>query len=245
MNRTLGIAAVMLILAFVALPRILLGSAYADMRLAPYMVIVAVVAVALVSPSRRQASLVAAAAVAIYAGRLAMLTVVFAQKDAANAAQLRALDHIAPNSRVFVEVALQCTARWETTRMDHLGAMAIVRRNAFVNGQWTAAGAQLLTIRYAPAKGYAEDPTQILRPWYCRDRKAKTYPDALNHLPRDAFDYVWLIDRPRLLWNSFPGLVPIWHGERSGILYRVLPPAAGSATSASDTPTGSQPRTAR
>ena len=243
MNRTLGIAAVMLILAFVALPRILLGSAYADMRLAPYMVIVAVVALAPISRSRRVAGAIAAAAVAIYAGRLAILTGDFIDKDRAYAGQLRALPHIAPGSRVFVEVSLQCIGRWETTRMDHLGAMAIVRRGAFVNGQWTAAGAQLLTIRYVPAKGYAEDPTQILRPPGCRDRKARSYPDVINTLPHDAFDYVWLIDRPRQALNSFPGLVPVWIGARSGILYRVLP--TGSATSAIDTPTGSSPLTAR
>ena len=244
MNRTLGIAAVMLILAYILLPRILLGSAYADMRLAPYMVLVAVVALALRAPSRLQAQVVAIAAVAIFVGRLGILTVDFAERDAANARQLRALDHIAPGSRVFVEVALPCLGEWETPRMDHLGAMAIVRRGAFVNGQWTAAGAQLLTIRYAPAKGYAEDPTEILRPYRCRQAHAKTYPEGLNALPREAFDYVWLINMPRYRWNSFPHLVPIWTGGDRGILYRVIPPEAGSATRASDTPTGSSPRTA-
>ncbi len=63
-------------------------------------------------------------------------------------------------------------------------------------------------------------------------------------LPRDAFDYVWLIDLPEERWNSFPGLVPIWTGGHSGILYRVLPDQAGSATRASETPAGSKPRTA-
>jgi hypothetical protein len=196
MNRTLGIAAVMLILAYILLPRILLGSAYADMRLAPYMMLVATIALQLKSTSRVQASIVALLATALFAGRLALLTVDFAAKDAAYARQLKALDHIPRDSRVFVEVSLQCLNHWETTRMDHLGAMAIVRRDAFVNGQWTAAGAQLLTIRYAPAKGYAEDPTQVLRPWRCRQAHAKTYPSGLNNLPHNAFDYVWLIDMP-------------------------------------------------
>lgn len=252
MNRTLGIAAVMLILAYILLPRILLSSAYADMRLAPYMVIVAVAALALKSPSRRQAATVALVASAIFLGRMAMLTVDFAQKNAANAHQLEALDHVRPGSRIFVEVSLQCLGKWETTRMDHLGAMGIVRRGAFVNGQWTDPGAQLLTIRYAPAKGYAEDPTEILRPYPCRQWHAKTYPEGLNHLPLNAFDYVWLIDMPRQRWNSFPGLVPIWTGGDRGILYRVVPPGpgdpttpAGWATRASDTPKGSQPRAAK
>jgi hypothetical protein len=244
MNRTLGVAALMLILAYILLPRILLNSAYADMRLAPYVVLIAIAALTLKSPSHRQASIVATIATLIFVVRLGLLTEDFAERDAANRRQLEALDHIRPGSRVFVEVALPCVGNWETTRMDHLGAMAIVRRGAFANGQWTDPGAQLVRITYAPAKGYAEDPTEILRPYSCRQAKAKTYPDGLNNLPHGAFDYVWLIDMPRARWNSFPGLVPIWTGGTSGILYRVLPLPAGSTTKASDTPTGSSPRTA-
>lgn len=244
MNRTLGIAALMLILAYILLPRILLGSAYADMRLAPYVMLVAVVALTLRIPSRRQAGIVAALATALFVCRILILTVSFAQHERANAHQLEALAHVAPGSRVFVEVYLPCLSKWETSRMDHLGAMAIVRRGAFANGQWTDPGAQLVRIKYAPAKGYAEDPTEILRPRGCTDKRSKTYPDALNQLPRDAFDYVWLIDMPRSKWNSFPALEPIWNGGESGILYRVLPPVAspaGSATSASETPAGNKP----
>ncbi len=47
---TLGIAALLLIAVFVLLPRVLLGSAYADMRLVPYMLAIAILALA---PDRR------------------------------------------------------------------------------------------------------------------------------------------------------------------------------------------------
>jgi hypothetical protein len=213
------------------------------MRLAPYVLAVAVVAIAMRSQNRRWAAIVAGAAALLFVARIAILTENFARHEAANRRQLSALDHVKPGSRVFVQVWLQCIGRWETSRMDHLGAMAIVRRDAFANGQWTDPGAQLVRIKYAPAKGYAEDPTEILRPHRCRDRRTKPYPEGINNLPHDAFDYVWLIDIPRSRWNSFPGLEPIWTGGRSGILYRVLP-GSGSATKASDTPTGNSPRTA-
>ena len=254
MNRTLGIASLMLILAYILLPRILFGSAYADMRLAPYVMLIAVSALALATPSRRQSAIVAAAATALFVLRMGILTDDFAAHDRANAHQLAALNLVKPGSRVFVEVNLPCLSWWETSRMDHLGAMAIVRRGAFANGQWTDPGAQLVRIKYAPAKGYAEDPTEILRPRRCTDRRAKRYPEGLNNLPHDAFDYVWLIDMPKAKWNSFPGLTPIWNGGESGILYRVGPrppwsevmpePALGSATRAIDTPAGNKPRTA-
>ncbi|UAK24490.1 hypothetical protein [Sphingomonas nostoxanthinifaciens] len=242
MNRTLGVAALMLILAYLLLPRILLGSAYADMRLAPYVVMIAVVALAVPRPSRRAGHILAGTATAIFLIRIIGLTQSFAAHDAAAQHQLAALDHVKPGSRVFVQVALQCIGRWETTRMDHLGAMAIVRRDAFANGQWTDPGAQLVRIRYAPARHWAEDPTEILRPPPCAPRRTRFYPKSVNDLPRKAFDYVWMIDLPRANWYSFPGLEPIWTGGKRGILYRVVP--TGSATSASDTPTGSKPRTA-
>ena len=249
MNRTLGIAALMLIIAYIALPRILFGSAYADMRLAPYVMMVSVIALGLSKPSPRQAAIVAGLATALFALRIGLLSESFAVHHRANEHQLEALNHVRPGSRVFVEVHLPCLGMWETSRMDHLGAMAIVRRGAFANGQWTDPGAQLVRIKYAPAKGYAEDPTEILRPRWCSDRRSKTYPAGLNDLPHDAFDYVWLIDMPRDKWNSFPGLTPIWTGGDSGILYRVGPRPSwsvpiGSATKASDTPAGKSPRTA-
>jgi hypothetical protein len=244
MNRTIGIATLLLVLAYVLLPRILLGSAYADMRLAPYLFLMGVAAVTLKRGSRREAGIVAAVATAFFVGRIALLTDSFAAQSRANEAQLQALNHVKPGSRVFVQVSLRCTAYWTTSRMDHLGAMAIVRRGAFANGQWTDPGAQLVRIKYAPAKGFAEDPTEILRPPRCHMGRAKRYPDALNTLPRDAFDYAWIIDWPRARWNSFPGLEPIWTGRNRGILYRVIPPQAGSATKPSETPTGRSPRTA-
>ena len=245
MNRMLFAAALLLSLAYVLLPRILLGSAYADMRLAPYVMIMAVVALVPKSPARWLAGSLAVAATALLVARIGILTVDFARQDAANARQLEALNHVPRGSRVFVQVTLQCLGHWETTRMDHLGAMAIVRRDAFANGQWTDPGAQLVRITYAPAKGYAEDPTEVLRPDRCRQREVTPYPRSLNELPRDAFDFAWMIDMPKARWRSFPGLVPVWTGGDSGILYRVLPPSAETATSASETPTGSSPRTTK
>jgi hypothetical protein len=223
MNRTLGIACLILMIAFALLPRILLNSAYADMRLAPYVIAIGAIALTLKSASRWQSAAVATAATLFYAARLAVLTVNFAHHDAANQRQLEALNHIAPYSRVFVQASLQCLSRWETTRMDHLGSMAIVRRGAFMNGQWADPGAQLLVMKYVPPDDYDKDPSQILRPYRCRSADAKTFPEAVNALPRGAFDYVWLINMPKRMWVSFPGLMPIWTGGKAGILYKVMP----------------------
>jgi hypothetical protein len=237
MNRTLGVAALMLIISYILLPRILMGSAYADMRLAPFMVAIAVLAL---TPRARNIwwlNTLAVAALALFLVRIGISTTQFIRLDQNYDRQLAALDHVPHGARVFVLVDLPCLSRWDPTRMDHLGAMAIVRREAFVNGQWSMPGAQLLSIRYAPARGYAEDPTQIMRPKRCRARSARSIEGSIAGFPRHAFDYLWLVDAPPAHWPNQPDLKQVWHG-RTGALYRVI----GSATAANDTPKGSERR---
>lgn len=237
MNRKLGIAALMLIATYILLPRILLGSAYADMRLAPFMVAVAVIAVTPRIRNRWVLSGIAAAAAAIFVLRIGVSTEHFAENDRVYREQLAALDHVPAGSRVFVLVDLPCLSRWDGTRLDHLGAMAIVRRDAFVNGQWSMPGAQLIGIRYAPAKGYSEDPTQIMRPRRCRSRHARDIAQSVEKFPRFAFDYLWMVNAPGAARPVDPGLQPVWQAPR-GALYRIV----GTATAAMDTPSGSDAR---
>jgi len=235
MRRTLGVAAVVLIIAYILMPRIVIGSAYADMRLAPYVIAVGVLAVVPRFTNRIALQAVALFAVAIFGYRIYLSTVRFEAFSQHQEAQLKALDRVKPGSRIFVLVDLPCLSRWESPRMEHLGGMAIVRREAFVNGQWTMAGAQLLSIKYAPAKGYAEDPTQVMRPKYCRAWNARSIESSVALFPRQAFDYLWLIDATPDHWpGSDPTLKMVWNGGRRGALYRIV----GSATMAMDTPKG-------
>jgi hypothetical protein len=227
------------------LPRILLGSAYAELGLTPFAMGFGLIALTPPGGARRFAAFVAMAGLVFFVVRMSATTWSFFRYDRAYTRQLQAIDHIARGSRVLVLVNLPCNRNWVTTRMDHLGSQAIVRKDAFVNGQWVMPGAQLLTITYAAAGRFARDPTQLLRPEECRARSEPTLPDTLAHFPRDAFDYFWLIDMPPERWVHDPGLQPIWHGKRRGILYRVLHPQPGSATIPSDTPNGSEPRPTR
>ena len=235
MRRTLGVALLVLIIAYILMPRIAIGSAYADMRLAPYVIAIGVIGVVPRFTNRIALSTVAALAVIIFAGRIYQSTERFAAFAKWHEAQLEALNHIKPQSRVFALVELPCLSRWESPRLEHLGAMAIVRREAFVNGQWTMPGAQLLSIRYAAAKGYSEDPTQVMRPKRCRARNARTIESSVTLFPRHAFDYLWLINASQDHWpGNDPSLEMVWNGGERGALYRIV----GSATLAMDTPNG-------
>lgn len=247
-DRTLGLAALFLFAAYLLLPRVLLGSAYADMRMAPYALAIALIGLRPTGGRRWWGPALAVAGCVFLIVRLGGHTLHYARLSRAYDAQLAAIDHLPVGARVMVLVTLPCEGQWTYSRMDHLGSIAIGRRQAFVNGQWAMAGAQLLTIRNPGVGRFGGDPTQLLRPLHCRRRGEPVFRDTLENFPRGAYDHLWLIDMPRAGWVRHPDLAPVWHGRTRGILYRVVAaPAAlsGSATSASDTPNGSVPRATR
>lgn len=222
MRRTLGVATLVLIIAYVLMPRIVIGSAYADMRLAPYVIAIGVIGLVPRFTNRMALGIVAAIALLIFGIRIGQATIQYAGFSKYQEGQLAAIDHIQRGSRVFALVELPCLSRWESPRLEHLGAMAIVRKEAFVNGQWTMPGAQLLSITYAPAKGYAEDPTQVMRPRRCRAPRARSIESSVALFPRDAFDYLWLINASRDHWPSNdPSLKLVWNGGERGALYQI------------------------
>jgi hypothetical protein len=230
------LALFVMLLIFTLMPRVLLGSAYADMRLAPFIFAVAVIGL---RPKgwveRRLSGALAVAGIAFFAARLAVTTTVFADIDRVWRGQLAALDHVAPGSRVLVQVNVACWHAWHSDRTDHIGSFAIVRRDAFTNDQWAMPGAQLVRVRYFGGAPFIVDPSQMQRPPYCRAHGETTLDITMKRIPAGGFDYLWMINLPRAQWPRRTDLVPVWSGGERGILYRL----SGSATSASDTPNGS------
>ncbi|SMF67143.1 hypothetical protein [Allosphingosinicella indica] len=237
-SHKLGLATLFLMLAFIGLPRILLGSAYADMRLAPFLFAVAIIAIAPVGEfAKRWSGAIAIFGIAFFAARIAVSTAAFADVDRGWQAQLAAVPHIAEGSRVLALAETPCNEVWDRPRFEHLTSFATIRRDAFVNDQWVMPGAQLLRVRYRDGEPFADDPSQILRPPECQTRREGSIAMAMQVLPRGAFDHFWLIGVGPADWPSAPFLQPVWQGER-GVLYRVV----GTATNASDTPNGSDAR---
>ncbi|WP_380877561.1 hypothetical protein ACFB49_13350 [Sphingomonas sp. DBB INV C78] len=220
MDPRLGFAALILFIAFLLMPGIVMSAAYADMRLAAYMLAVAVLALAPQSEDPKWRRRIALAGLLFFAVRLGVQTWTYWKLDRGYQPQLAAVEHIPMGSRVFAMVNVECLDAWGMSRMEHLGQMAIVRREAFVNGQWPMPGGRLLTVTYEAAKGFALDPTQMRRPKRCLQSDSITLEHVVAKLPRAAFDYLWLIDFPVADQPRDPGLVPVWQGKR-GILYRI------------------------
>ena len=229
-SRNLAASSLFLLLVFVLLPRIVFGSAYADMRLVPYMMAVPVLAIR-VRPamSLRAQRAIALAGLAFFLARTAGTTISFYLYDRDYDRELAALDHLPRGARLVSFVGVPCIQPWTMSRREHLPGLALVRRDAFSNDQWSMAGAQLLIADYPAGRGFSHDPTQIVTLNPCRGEIWRTVGEALTEFPRGAFDYVWMIRPPPYDPRLAEGLQPIWRSG-SSVLYRVVdrsPPLAG------------------
>ncbi|WP_288935152.1 hypothetical protein [uncultured Sphingomonas sp.] len=220
-SRNLGLSALFLLAVYLLLPRIVFGSAYADMRLAPFVLAIAVIAL---RPKRglslRGASTFAALGLAFFGVRVAAQTASYWLYAQSYDRTLTALDHVPVGARLVTMVGRHCYDDWTYSRFEHIPGIALVRRHAYANDQWSMAGAQLLTVRYTPAGRFAHDPSEIVTDRRCRGEWWRPLKLSLAILPRQAFDYVWLINPSDYGPEFVAGMTPIWREGRS-VLYRI------------------------
>jgi len=221
LSRNLAFSAIVLAVCFVMVPRIVFGSAYADMRLVPYLMAVALLAIRFRgAPDRTTAQVLAVLALLFFATRTAANTASLWMAADDQKAKLAALDHVPEGARVITLTGMTCNEYWPMLRNSHLGAMVIARRDGFSNDQWLLEGVNLLDLKYRAAGYFAADPSQLVRPNRCRDPLHRMIDSSLSALPRNDFDYVWLIDVPPYDPNLVADLPVVWRGPGS-ILYRL------------------------
>jgi hypothetical protein len=221
LSRNLAFSAIVLAASFAIIPRIVFGSAYADMRLVPYLMAVALLAVRFRDvPHRRTAHVLAALGLLFFATRTIANTISLGMAGMDQRAKFHAIDAMPEGARVITLTGMPCSEYWPLLRNSHVGAMVIVRRDGFSNDQWLLEGVNLLDLKYRAAGYFAADPSQLVRPNHCRDPLHRTIDQSLGALPRNDFDYVWLIDVPPYDPALVAGLQPVWRGPGS-ILYRL------------------------
>ena len=223
LSRNLAFSAIVLAVSFAILPRIIFGSAYADMRLVPYLIAVGLLAIRFRgAPDRTTAQVLAVVGLLFFATRTVANTVSLGRAADDQSAKLKAIDLMPRGARVISLVGMTCQEYWPLLRNGHLGAMVIVRRDGFSNDQWLLEGVNLLDLRYRAAGYFAADPSQLVRSNQCRDRLHRMIDDSLSRLPRKDFDYVWLIDAPPYSPETVADMRPVWRGPGS-ILYKTQP----------------------
>ena len=222
-SRNLVFSALVLAASFALLPRIIFGSAYADMRLVPYLMAVGVLAIRFRGPAdRRMAQVLAVLGLMFFATRTAANTISLAESADDQTAKMHAIDQMPEGARVVSLVGMTCQEYWPMLRNGHLGAMVIVRRNGFANDQWVIEGVNLLDLNYTKAGYFAADPSQLVRPNHCLDPLHRMIDQSLTALPREDFDYVWLIDPPAYSPDTVADMKLVWRGPGSA-LYKTRP----------------------
>jgi hypothetical protein len=221
LSRNLAFSAIVLAVSFVLLPRIIFGSAYADMRLVPYLMAVALLAIRFRgSPDRTMAQVLAVLGLLFFAVRIGANTTSLAMAADDQRAKLQALDYVPEGARVITLTGMTCTEYWPMLRNSHIGAMVIARRDGFSNDQWVIEGVNLLDLKYRAAGYFAADPSQLVRPNGCRESLHRMIDQSLSALPRQDFDFVWLVDVPPYDPKLVADLQPVWRGPGS-VLYRL------------------------
>lgn len=222
LSRNLLFSAFVLALAFLLLPWEIFGSAYADMRLVPFLWAILLLAIRFRDQTDlRLARMLAIAGLAFFLIRIGATSASLAMAAHDQRGKLEALDHVPPGARVYSIVGHPCDG-WAMTRDDHLPSLVIERRNGFTNDQWVIAGANLLELRYRDAGWFGYDPSQIVLPDGCARLEVGRIGWRLSRFPRAAFDYLWLIDPPAFDHQLLGGAQLVWQGPRAA-LYRLRP----------------------
>ena len=140
-SRNLGLSALFLLGVYLLLPRIVFGSAYADMRLVPFLLAIAVIAL---RPRRgipiRHAAVVAAMGLTFFLVRMAGTTASFWLYDRSYDRALAALDKVPEGARIVSFVGRTCRDEWMYSRLEHVPGLLTVRKAAYTNDQWSMAG---------------------------------------------------------------------------------------------------------
>jgi hypothetical protein len=220
-SRNLGLSAAFLLAVFILLPRIVFGSAYADMRLAPFMVAIALIAL---RPRKglsiRHAATLAALGMAFFLVRVVSTTASFLLYSQSYDQAFKVIDRVPQGAKMVTFIGRQCTDDWAYSRLEHIPAIGLERKLIFTNDQWSMAGAQTLTTHYPIAKRFAHDPSQIVTDRWCHGEWWWPIQASLARLPRDAFDYVWMINPPPYDVKFNAGLVEMYR-DGPMVLYRV------------------------
>lgn len=208
---------------YVIMPENINGSNFVSARIIPYAVAYALLAIDPSQVDARHRQLISTVALVFVFVRLAGTTASLALYDQSYNQDLVALKYIRPGSAVAVLARQTCTssfASWRNARVQHLGGMALLRANAFVNDQWTTDGLQLVGARYKQAGHFLKEPSEDVMLEHCPWGRAPMLQDALQALPRTAFQYVWLLDIPAAARPKLPWLKPL-HATPETALYAI------------------------
>lgn len=223
----LGYPAIAMLALYCVVPSAFGGGSYADMRMTPYIIALGFLSfrprpVAVSGSAASRLRFLPVLAVGFFALRCLGTTASFALSATVYNQALHAVAHIPQGQRVAAFVGRGCRTGWNPHRLDHLPSLALLRRDAFVNDQWNIGRTQVVQPIYFastdPGFHYGQDPSQIVMAQPCGP--AWSLDRSLAELPRERFDFVWLITPPAFNPHGLDGMTEVWR-EGAQALYRI------------------------
>jgi hypothetical protein len=217
----LATASILFLLLYLLLPFQLFGSIFADMRLAPIILMTAILALVPVKTLGWAERGIALVATAVLFVRLVTGASGFSADDREFKSHLAAADHIAPGARVVALLAVPCVQPWRPSRVKFLAALAVVERDAFVNTGFDTPGTELLI-----PKGGVGTPFTSQESMYVRDDLScpadlrSVLARKIAEIPAKAFDYVWVIGFNPTTLPPYRSLTPLYSDE-SSVLFAI------------------------
>lgn len=187
-DRTIGFAALLALAAFVILPQKIFGSVFADMRLAPYVVMLALLTFREKKTTR---PVLMALALIFLALRLALTGHVYRERERSLEAHLAALTAIPRHARLATLIEVPCYSEWPLPWFSHIGSVALVRKHVFANDQWANSNMNPLKVHFPEAGVFATDDRQLFYPKRCG--LTPTLEQSMRELPASAFTHVWVV----------------------------------------------------
>lgn len=205
-DRTMATAAALALSAFLLLPGQIFGSLYADMRLAPYVVMLALISLRIEGPPRH---MLMALALSFLGARLFLTAHTYYQREQILDKQMEALTAIPQGARLATLVQRPCESDWQMPWLTHIGSLALARKQVFANDQWAYSGMNLLSVHYPAAGDFATDDAEIAYPEHCQEF-GPTVAQSLARLPLAAFTHVWILGVSPERMPHRDGLKLVW-----------------------------------
>jgi hypothetical protein len=194
-HRGLALGALLMFGIFLAMPNMLLDSEFADMRLAPIVLTLFLVAVRPAPDSSRAFVLwltIAglAFAGARFGGNMASALIV----DRQFRQSLSLLDSVPEGTNLLTFKVKRCGEdSWAMERRNHISGYALARRHAFDNIQWELPSGQLLRIHNQAAKPFDRAPERGVYDRLCGNY---THLESVLHEISPEIEYLWIFGMP-------------------------------------------------
>jgi hypothetical protein len=220
LDMRLSIAALLAFVFFLILPKQVFGSMAADVRLMPYVLLTAMLAIPTQALSRKSLRILTFLSLAFFAARMLTTAIAYAQYDEKVNDVLPALESIPRGSRVAFFSVAPCKPSWALPVLDHVAGFAHARRSVFINNQWHVPGASPLVIHYEAAGDFAHDPAHLVLADGCDRDFYPSLSEAFARFPFDAFTHVWMVGELPGSFEKPERLEPMPHAGK-GALFAV------------------------